>query len=149
MKKYCRLKMYCFLKSSSFFILVVLITFTRAEFELEFLGNYVSEDEEKSRDFCESKYCAMDTNELLYAATQNASVDPCVDFKEFALGIYIKFRALNDRYEFNGFQSDMQKAHIHRQKTVLAAEIDKKNDTRIFKVMKNFYQKCIDAGKCF
>jgi hypothetical protein len=136
---------FCF-KSSSLFLFVALIALTRAQFELEYLGDYVSKEEEKSRDFCESKYCALDTNELVYAATQNNSIDPCVDFKEFAVGTYIKFRALNDRYRYNGFQADLQHSHRHRQKIVVEAEIDEENDTRVFKVMKNFYQKCVDAG---
>jgi hypothetical protein len=132
---------------ASFFLFVFLFAYTSAQFELEYLGKYVDEEEETLRNFCELKYCLLDTNELVYAATQNENVDPCVDFKEFALGSFIKFRAVNDRYSYNGFQLDMQNAHHHRQKIVLQAEIDEENDTRIFKVMKDFYQKCVDASK--
>lgn len=139
--------MYFFFKLSHFFFFAILISNTRAQFELEYLGEHVKKEEVNSRDFCDLKNCALDTNELMYAATQNESVDPCVDFKEFALGTYLKFRAVNDRDQYNGFQFEILKANWHHKKTVLQAEINEEKDTRVFKVMKQFYQKCVDAGK--
>jgi hypothetical protein len=119
----------------------------KAEFELQFIGNYVNDVQAKQRDFCDSKYCISDSQILFYAATQNASVDPCVDFKEFSMGTLIKYRALHERYFAIGLLQDNQKMHDERQRKLLAKRIDQKNDARVFKVIKNFFAKCVDSSE--
>jgi hypothetical protein len=132
---------------SLFFVFFVFIIRARAQFNLQYLGYYVSSEEEELRDFCESDYCLSDANDLFYSATQEAGVLPCDDFKEFALGVFIKFRALNDRYQKRGFLFDVSHAHWKRWRKVLKDEIDNEKDVRIFKIMKNYFKSFVDAGK--
>lgn len=53
-------------------------------------------------EFCGSKICLLDGSRLLDSATDNKSVTPCDDFKEFSMGKFIKYRALHDRYDRSG-----------------------------------------------
>lgn len=118
-----------------------------AEFELQFIGNYLNDVEAKARDFCSNKYCVSDSQILFYAATQNSSVDPCLDFKEFSMGTLIKYRALHERYFAIGLLQDNQRMHEERQRKLLSKRIDEKNDARVFKVVKNFFARCVDSSE--
>jgi hypothetical protein len=82
---------------------IFLIAMAAAQFDLQFLGNFTSQDEETNQEFCETKFCLEDAHNLFSSTTQNASVRPCDDFKEFAVGNFIKNRVVSDRYQFNGF----------------------------------------------
>jgi hypothetical protein len=124
---------------------LLLITCVTAQFELQFLGDYVSMNEIEKRYFCETKFCVEDAHDLFYSATQNVSVKPCDDFKEFALGTFIKYRAVSERDLFNGFSSDVQKNFNERQRKVLAAKVDEEKDSRVVKIMKNFFKKCVTS----
>lgn len=121
------------------------LTPIEAQFELQFIGDYVSLDDEAQRQFCDTKNCLLDANNLFHAATQNLSVHPCIDFKEFSLGTFVKYRAINDRDRYNGFLLDVQNAHHERQRKILSAKIDSK-DTQLTKNMKNFFSKCVNSS---
>lgn len=116
-----------------------------AQFDLQYIGDYVTHEDEAKRQFCDTKYCLLDADNLFNAATQNVTVQPCSDFKEFALGTFIKYRAINDRDRYNGFLLDVQAAHHERQRKILAAKVDNK-DTQLTKSMKIFFSKCVDSG---
>lgn len=67
-----------------------------------------------------------------------------MDFKEFALGQFIKYRALNDRRRKNGFMFDVEAALSERQRKVLDEKV-KKNDALVVKVTKNYFAKCVNS----
>ena len=116
-------------------------------FESQYLGNYLTFDEYNDLEIaCENKFCLNDAKRLLLVATQNKTVEPCDDFKEFALGEFLKYRALNDRYRHVGFDNDVQLLHWERQRKVLAATI-KSHDTRPLRIAKNYFQKCVTSSK--
>lgn len=129
----------------SFLSTVFWINLAVAQFDLQFIGNYVTTSDASNRVFCDSKYCVLDANDLFYAATQNASVRPCEDFKEFALGTFIKYRALNDRDRYNGFLLDIQASHHERQRKVLSADINESKDIPLVKIMKKLFSQCVDS----
>lgn len=136
----------------SFDVLIILFlqllgSSTFAQFDLQHLGRYVPVEKRNDEDFCESKFRLSDAEYLFYAATQNSSIEPCDDFREFALGTFRKYRALNDRYEIIGFSVDVIKAHLERQRKVVAAKIDDNKDSRVDKVIKNYFQKCVSSSE--
>lgn len=88
----------------------------------------------------------LDSEALFYAATQNASVDPCVDFKEFSVGTFIKDRAINDRYRGVGWWFDFKDHIKEKYRKLLSTKIDSKKDMRVIKVMKNYFQKCVNSS---
>lgn len=112
------------------------------QFDLQFIGDSVSE---LDRDYCESKYCLLDANILFYAATQNASVKACDDFKEFSLGTFIKYRAVDDREQYNGLWGDVRTVHNEKQRKLLAEKINESKDSRVVKVMKKYFAQCVNA----
>jgi hypothetical protein len=133
-------KMFCFNKLLIFFF----VSKIAAQFDLQFLGDSISVEKEAERNFCETKLCLLDSHDLIYSATQNASVKPCDDFKEFALGTFIKYRANNDRYPYVGFTADVEKAHAEKKRKVLTAKVNDK-DMRITKMMKKFFANCVSS----
>lgn len=129
-------------------ILLILFCFVavKAEFELQYIGDSFNDNEAREREFCTTKLCIEDSQILFYAASQNVSVDPCLDFKEFSMGTFIKYRALHERYFAVGLQYDVKKAHNERQRKTLTAKIQE-SDSRIFKIMKNFFEKCVSSSE--
>lgn len=127
------------------FLICFLVSIVNAGFDLQLIGDSVSKYEAEKKDLCGTKYCVLDSELLFTAATQNASVDPRVDFKEFALGNFIKFRALNDRYYSIGMRLKVRKSHDERFRKALASKITE-NEPRVFKVMKNFFKKCVTSS---
>lgn len=128
------------------FFPLILVANVIAEFELQSIGQTLTHEEVANQKFCISKYCVSDAELLFYAATQNANVDPCLDFKEFAMGTFIELRATNDRYREIGLISDTKHNHDERKRKLIAQEIDEK-DSRVVKVVKNFFAKCVNSRK--
>lgn len=128
------------------FLALVICAIARAEFELQFIGDTIHHDEAAARNFCDSKFCIGDSQILFYAATQNSSVDPCLDFKEFSMGTLIKYRALHERYFAVGLSQDVTKMHEERLRKLLATKSEDK-DPRVFKVMRNFFEKCVSSSE--
>lgn len=119
---------------------------TLAEFNFSYIGDSLSNDDAAARDFCSTKYCVSDAEILFKAVTKNASVDPCVDFKQFAMGTFIKEQELPENYFAVGLLQQTQRMHEERLQKLLSSS-DDKTDPRVFKVMKNFYEKCISTGE--
>lgn len=136
-------------KMGKFFgaIFCVILAAVNAEFELQYIGDKISSDAAQQQNFCDSEYCLSDSHLLFYAATQNASVDPCLDFKEFSMGSLIKYRALHERYFSIGLLADTKRLHEERQRKLLASKRNLEKDHRVFKAMKNFFRKCVDSSK--
>lgn len=126
---------------------LAIVSLVIGQFQVQFIGNYITEEEESMRDFCNSKECLVDSEILFLAATQNSTVHPCDDFKKFALGTFIKYRALNDRYQYRGLQSDVEDIYREKLRKVLSSKVNK-DDTRMFKVLKNYFGKCVQSSKC-
>lgn len=126
---------------------VLILSASAAEFELQFIGDSLSNEEAATRDFCTTKYCVGDSQILFYAATQNVSVDPCTDFKEFSVGTLIRYRALHDRYFSIGLLPEVERLHEERLRKLLNSKKVDKNEPRVFKVMKNFFVKCVSSSE--
>lgn len=124
---------------------LLLFSFVNSQFDLQYIGNYVSEVQESQREYCDSKYCLLDANQLFYTATQNTSVNPCDDFKEFSLGTFIKLRAISDRTNYNGFLSDLQFAHDEKHRKLLSEKVDEIKDTKVTKIMKFYFANCVNS----
>lgn len=132
----------------AFFLISLLVFSVKAsEFDLQFIGESLTSKEAAVRDFCTTKYCLLDSEILFYAATQNASVDPCLDFKEFSMGTLMRYRALHERYFSIGLLPDSERLHQERLRKLLASKISEKSDPRAFRVMKNFFAKCVSSSK--
>lgn len=129
------------------FIFLLIVFNVKAEFDLQYIGDSLNDEAAKGRNFCNSKFCVGDSQILFYAATQNSSVDPCVDFKEFSMGTLIKYRALHERYFAIGLLQDTQMLHDERQRKLLAKKLDTKTDGRVFKILKNFFSKCVSSSE--
>lgn len=114
-------------------------------FENQFIGNYLTEKEYLSREKCNMKVCLLDADRLIYAATRNASVKPCDDFKTFSMGEFYLHRKKSDRYTFIGFNPEVERLLNERYRTVLNSTI-KKNDLKVIKFLKRFFMKCTDTG---
>jgi hypothetical protein len=113
--------------------------------DVQYLGEYILPNEIVDESLCVTKECVLDANRLLDAATRLWSVKPCDDFREFSMGNFIKLRALHDRYDRVGFLFDVLALHYERQRKAFAEPIAA-SDPRAFKIVKNFFQKCIDSG---
>lgn len=59
----------------------------------------------------------------------------------------IKYRALHDRYDRVGFLYDNLAVHYERLRKTLTAPVEA-DDSWVFKIVKNFFQKFVDASKC-
>ena len=120
--------------------------FVDCQFENQYLGHHYKIDEYNDMDLaCDTRICLRDAQLLLLAATQNKTVQPCDDFKEFSMGRFIELGARNDRYSNVGFTNDVTLLDWERTRKVLAATV-KDNDIRPFKIAKNYYQKCVSSG---
>lgn len=126
-------------------ILVCVLVGKSCSLEIDYLGDYLTDEEYRNREICSTKVCMEDNDRLVYAATRNSSIKPCEDIKTFAAGEFLKHRVLNDRYIYIGFQNDVNRLNKERQRIILKQKI-KDDEPRMFKIMKNFFKKCIDSG---
>lgn len=55
-------------------IVIVIVAVTVAQFDHQYIGNSISLNETKTREYCEQKFCLIDADFLFYAATQNSSI---------------------------------------------------------------------------
>ena len=130
-------------------VLNCVVLFVVSQFENQYLGHHFTFDEYNHLELaCDTNICLRDAQRLLLAATQNKTIEPCVDFKEFSMGQFIKLGALDDRKQFIGFTNDVYALDWERIRKVLAAKITK-NDIRPLKVAKNYYRKCVNSGQCY
>ena len=115
-------------------------------FETEYLGNQLSVEEYKELDICVSKVCMKDAKRFIFHASHKNDTDPCVDFKEFACGHFFDYRASNDRYLTIGYESSLFAQHLDYLKRILRQKIQK-DEPKIFKIVKTYYQKCVNSSK--
>ena len=118
-----------------------------SQFENQYLGHHITLDEYNHLELaCDTKLCLRDAQLLRLAVTQNKTIEPCDDFREFSMGQFIKLAALNERYDTTGFVNDLKLLNWERIRKVLAARTNE-NDIKPFKIAKNYYEKCINSGK--
>lgn len=116
-----------------------------AGFVSQLLGNYLTDGEYQNQSFCETKVCMLDAGRLIYSASHDSSsIDPCNDFKTFAMGEFFKYRVPNARYTSTSFLNDVKLQYQEKQKRNLKKPIQP-NEPKYFKVTKNFFQKCINS----
>ena len=120
--------------------------FVDCQFENQYLGHHFTFEEYNSQELaCDTPICLRDAQLLLLQATQNKTVEPCDDIVEFAMGRFIKLAALNERYSYLGFDTEVYLLDWERQRKVLAATI-KDTDIRPFRIAKNYYQNCVNSS---
>ena len=118
------------MKQTFQFLFIFVASSNGLEFPLQYIGNSVSVEEANARDLCRNKYCAEDSEILFYAETQNTSVDPCVNFREFTLGTFLKFRAVNDRYGESELFFHLKSLELEKLRKMLSSNIKEKKMTR-------------------
>lgn len=81
------------------FLILIANLMQHQSIDLEFFGNYLNDDQNWRDELCVTKECLLDAGRLAEGATRQWSSHPCVDFLEFSMGNFIKFRALHERYD--------------------------------------------------
>jgi hypothetical protein len=66
-----------------FLLIFLVVAKASAQFENQYIGDFLSPEEVENRTYCESKYCLIDAQLLFYAATQNKSVGERLDHRSF------------------------------------------------------------------
>ncbi|CAO1412737.1 unnamed protein product [Diamesa tonsa] len=126
-------------------VVYIVSAFVAGQFESQYLGHhYTREEYNKFQLGCDTTICLNDAQRLLLAATQNRTVEPCDDFKEFSVGRFNNLGALNERYNHIGFLKDVKLLEWERYRKVLAAPINE-TDIKPFKIAKNYFQKCVNS----
>lgn len=115
-------------------------------FAVSYIGSEVDFETYKSFKICESKVCLLDADRLQQSAAHNESIDPCVNFSEFACGSFWKYRALNERYSDIGFESDLNLQYFEQRRKSLAAPV-KNNEIPAIVVAQNFFKRCINSSE--
>lgn len=126
-------------------ISVSLFSSVSSSFEIQIFGDYVHHENYKSRNFCSTKYCIFDNNRLIEGMSQNKTIRPCDDFKTFAMGEFLATRVVNERYPLLGFELEVVRIYNEKMRKILELPIAD-DETKMFKVVKSFYQKCVDSG---
>ncbi|CAO1430985.1 unnamed protein product [Diamesa tonsa] len=127
-------------------LLVVLhLSSAQFSFAVSHIGSEVDLETYKSFQICESRVCLLDADRLQQSAAHNESIDPCVNFSEFACGSFWKYRALNERYTNIGFESDLELQYYEQRRKTLAAPV-RKNEIPAVVVAQNFFKKCINSN---
>ena len=127
-------------------ITVVNLATVNCQFESQYLGHHYTREEYDNLGLgCDTTICLRDAQRLLLAATQNKTIEPCDDFKEFSMGRFDELGALNERYDSIGFENDVKLLDWERYRKVLATRINEK-DIKPIKIAKNYFQKCVNSG---
>lgn len=98
----------------------------------------------KSYDVCSSKVCLLDSLRLFEYATDDEFIEPCENFTEYSLEKFLKISSVLDPYDKFSFNS--LSYHQKRQRKILRDNIIK-DELKVHKIAKNFFQKCIDTSK--
>ena len=115
-------------------------------FEIDYIGNQLSVEEYKKLDICYSPICLSDAKRFMFYSPHKNVTDPCVDFDRFACGHFFDYRATNDRYQQVGHDNNLIAQHYDYMKRVLKKKI-LKDEPKIFKLVKTYYQKCVNSSK--
>ena len=115
-------------------------------FPVQYIGNSFSVEEYKELNICYSRICLKDAKRYVANVSYRNDSDPCVDFREFACGHFHEFRATNDRHYDIGFRNELERQNQHYLKRILRKKI-KKEEPKIIKVLKRYYQKCVSSGE--
>jgi hypothetical protein len=115
-------------------------------FHIQFIGKnrYVTQIEQKKRNFCNTIPCLRDADILFTRASQYEVSDPCSDFANFTLGSAQEIGSPNDRYPVRGFLMNIYNQYWHRLRNVLMRKGDRKSE-KIVKIVKNFFRNCIQS----
>lgn len=119
------------------------------DFNSDYLGSFISDEEYNNRTFCWTPVCMYDAGRLIYDADHDSQESkPCENFPKFAMGEFLQHRVLNDRYAIIGFNNDVYLQYYEKRKRILRKKSNV-HDPKIFKVIKSFFKKCADTGSCF
>lgn len=108
-----------------------------------FLGNYLSVEDYKKLELCESSVCILDSERIASYASESKQSQPCSNMNDFACGTFFKPKKVNEN---EGFELELEKIYYQQLKEVLSDEIQEE-DEKVVKVVKKYYQKCVDASK--
>ena len=128
------------------FLVLLHLSAAQFSFAVSHIGSKVDLETYNSFQICESRVCLLDADRLQQSAAHNESIDPCVNFSEFACGSFWKYRALNERYTDIGFESDLKLQYYEQRRKTLAAPV-KKNEFPAVTVAQNFFKKCINSSE--
>lgn len=124
---------------------VSLLGSVSSSFDIQIFGDYLNKEEYNNRTFCSTKICIQDSDRLIESVTQNKTIRPCDDFKTFAMGEFLNTRVINERYPLLGFEIETRQMNDEKMRNILKRPI-KKSEPKMFKVIKSFYQKCVNSG---
>ncbi|KAG5668297.1 hypothetical protein PVAND_016244 [Polypedilum vanderplanki] len=119
-------------------------------FKNQFIGNYsnyVTAEEELSRNYCNNYWCTNDAHYLFTKSSQYPNVNPCVDFRNFTVDQVVQVDVPDDRLSYRGFAGIVQAKYYERQRKVVAAKFDpiKDENSRIIKIVKNTFNQCLKS----
>lgn len=114
-------------------------------FEIDYIGQTYSEEEFKQLNVSFSNISLRDAKRIISYAWHFDKIDHC-DFEKFACGHFYEYRAVNERYRTIGFQNDLDQRYNDFIKKFLKQET-KKDEPKIFKIIKSFYKKCVSSGE--
>ncbi|CAO1367212.1 unnamed protein product [Diamesa hyperborea] len=113
-------------------------------FRIDYIGNQTSVEQYKESNICLSNVCVIDAKRFVAHASYRVDAHPCVNFKEFACGHFNEFRVVSDRYEFIGFENELNRQYQHRLKRILRLKI-REDEPKIFRIIKSYFQKCVNS----
>ena len=117
-------------------------------FETDYIGKSYSVEEYKKLDVCYSDVCLIDAKRFMNNMSHKNDSDSSVNYDEFACGHFYKYKAYNERYYSVGFENDIHRLYEDRLKRVLREKIHE-DEPKIFKLLKSYYQKCVNSSKIY
>ena len=119
------------------------------EFGIDYYGSQISVEEYENSSICLTYACLRDTKQIMKYVPHNYSPDPCTNITEFICGHFYEFGAPNDRYEYTGFNNEINRQNQHYKKLMLKKRIHK-DEPKIFQIIKRYFQKCVNSSEfCF